>query len=181
MFVGAFNQKNHFCDRTWAAEKFGLEYAVDHTLFGKVASQIIEIIGNHAKYTVQNAYEYFHRVYHAYPIDYRQFYNYCHTHAAKFIDVSEPTITDDADIELLAEESGEFFSYLKDGRFTNEKALTLVIDSYFVRNLTKSASEDNLILVIGSFDEVTINSMKVILSPNIPEIEYALEFFRLHS
>ena len=40
----------------------------------------------------------------------------------------------------------------------------------------------NIILVIGSFDCSTINSMKVVLGENqLQEIEYALEFFRLHS
>lgn len=81
-----------------------------------------------------------------------------------------PTISDDADIELLAEESGEFFGYLKDGNYTDEKALALVIDNITIRNMTGTASDDNLILVVGTFDDVTINSVKVLLSPNVPEL-----------
>lgn len=40
----------------------------------------------------------------------------------------------------------------------------------------------NIIFVIGSFDGATINSMKVVLGDyELPEVEYALEFFRVHS
>ena len=181
MFSGAFNKKNNFCEREFARKKFGIEYAVNSALFGSVAAEIVSTIGDKNKYTVQDAYAYFHMRYRAYQIDYRQFYNYCHTGSAKIFDVSRATVTDDADIELLAEESGKYFSYLAGGRLTDESALTLVIDSGVVRELCGTTADDNLILVIGTFDGVTINSMKVIFTPNIPEIEYALEFFRLHS
>lgn len=40
---------------------------------------------------------------------------------------------------------------------------------------------NNTIIVIGSFDGKTINSMKVLLSSGIEEIEYILEFFRQHT
>ena len=181
MFAGAFNKKNGFCERQWVSEKYDLEYVLDAQLFGKVAALITQILGDKTKYTVQDAYRYFYLSYHAYQIDYRQFYNYCHTDAARCFDISEPTIGDDADLELLAEESGRFFSYLTDGKFTAEQALTLVIDRHILRESVGMTAEDNLILVIGSFDGAEINSMKVLLNPNIPEIEYALEFFRLHS
>ncbi len=181
MFIGAFNKKTAFCDRTWAEETLGLKYPFDPTFFDAVAKRIVNILGEKETYTVQDAYRYFHVFYHAYQIDYRQYYNYCHTDAAKLIDLFEATISDDSEIEVLAESSGKFFSYLSDGKFTDEKALTLVIDSLTLRALSKAASNDNLILVIGSFDGERINSMKVLLSPNDPEIEYALEFFRLHS
>ncbi len=181
MFIGAFNKENNFCEREWAYEKWGLEYAFDAQIFGKVAGDIVRLLGDKTTYTVQDAYKFFHLTYNAYQIDYKQFYNYCHTAAPKLFDISQPTISDDSDIELLAEDSGQCFGYLKDGNYTNERALTLVIDNAFLRDMTGTTSQDNLILVIGTFDGVTINSMKVILSPNVPEIEYALEFFRQDS
>ena len=181
MFIGAFNKKNNFCEREWAYEKWGLEYAFDAQLFGDVANKIARLLGDKATYSVEDAYKYFHSAYHAYQIDYKQFYNYCHTDAPKLFDITQPTISDDCDIELLAEDSGQFFEYLKDGNYTDESALTFVIDNGFIREMTGTNSQDNLILVIGSFDAMTINSMKVLLRPNIPEIEYALEFFRQHS
>ena len=181
IFIGAFNKKNNFCERNWVYEKWGLEYTFDPFLFSKVADKITQVLGHKTKYTVQDAYRYFHISYHAYQIDYRQFYNYCNTHIAKYLDFTEATISNDTDIELLAEESGRYFSYLADGQFTKEKVLTLVIDNSNLRDWSDTTSNDNLIMVIGSFDETTINSMKVILSPNFAETEYALEFFRLHS
>ncbi len=181
MFIGAFNKKNSFCEREWAYEKWGLEYAFDARLFGEVADKIVRLLGDKKAYTVEDAYKYFHSAYNAYQIDYKQFYNYCHTDAPKLFDISRPTISDDCDIELLAEDSWRFFEYLKDGNYTDESVLTLVVDNGFIREMTGANSRDNLILVIGTFDGVTINSMKVILSPNIPEIEYSLEFFRQHS
>ena len=40
----------------------------------------------------------------------------------------------------------------------------------------------NIIIVIGSLDGTTINSMKFVLGDyDIPEVDYSLEFFRLHS
>ncbi len=180
MFTGAFNKKNNFYDRKWVHDRWGLTYTIDQTLFEAIADKIRQILGEKTKYTVQDAYAYFRIAYHAYQIDYRQFYNYCSSEKVKYADLTQPTISNDNDIELLAEGSGRFFSYLVDEHFTNEKALTLVIDNSTVRELFSTASRDNIILVIGSFDEATINSMKVLLSPNIPEIEYALEFFRLH-
>ncbi len=181
MFIGAFNKKNNFCEREWAYEKWGLEYAFDAQVFGDVAHKITRLLGDKTTYTVQDAYKYFHLTYNAYQIDYKQFYNYCHTDAPKLFDISQPTISDDRDIELLAEDSGKYFRYLKNGNYTDERALTLVIDNASLREMTDTNSQDNLILAIGTFDDVTINSMKVILSPNVPEIEYALEFFRQHS
>lgn len=181
MFVGAFNKKNNFCDREWTYKKWNLKYDFDQTLFNKIAEKIKEVLGDKIKYSVQDAYHYFYLTYWAYQIDYRSFYNYCNTESAKCFDISEPTINSDSDIELLAEESGRFFSYLVDGHFTLEKALTLVIDKNILSKVIETPIKNNLILVIGTFDEVTINSMKVIQNPNIPEIEYALEFFRLHS
>ena len=181
MFIGAFNKKYNFCEREWAYEKWGLEYAFDARLFGEVADKIVRLLGDKKAYTVEDAYKYFHSAYNAYQIDYKQFYNYCHTDAPKLFDISRPTISDDSDIELLAEDSGRFFEYLKDGNYTDESALTLVVDNCSIREMMGTNSRDNLILVIGTFDGVTINSMKVILNPNIPEIEYALEFFRQHS
>lgn len=180
MFSGAFNKKNNFCDSKWAYEKFGLQYAVDARRFEKTAEKVKRLIGDKEIYTVQDAYKYFHIAYGAYQIDYRQYYNYCNTDKAKFFD-GKPTINDDKDIELLAEESGVFFSYLDDGKFTDEKVLALVIDNNVLGELLDAELRDNLILVIGSFDDETINSMKVILNPNLTQIEYALEFFRLHS
>lgn len=181
IFIGAFNKKSNFREREWVNEKYGLEYSFDSDLFEKVSEKITQVLGEKTKYTIQDAYRYFHQIYHAYQIDYRHFYNYCNTKSAKCFDISEPTISNDNDIELLAEESGKYFSYLSDGNFTDEKALTLVIDNSFLHDLFNSTSDDNLILVVGSFDGVTINSMKVLLSPAFWEIEYALEFFRLHS
>ena len=181
MFIGAFNKKNNFCEREWAYEKYELTYAYDAQIFGKVANQIAHILGDKTTYSVDDAYKYFHLTYNAYQIDYRQFYNYCHTDAPKLFDISQSTISDDRDIELLAEDCGKFFAYLKDGNYTDETPLTLVIDNSFIRDMTGTTSQDNLILVIGTFDGAKINSMKVLLSPGIPEIEYALDFFRQHS
>ncbi len=180
MFIGAFNKKNNFCDSKWANEKLGLQYTFDERLLEKAGDHIKRLLGDKQAYTVQDAYKYFHIAYGAYQIDYRQFYNYCHTEKAKFLD-DKPTIDSDKDIELLAEEGGSFFSYLAGGKFTDEKVIALVIDSYVLGELLDVDCADNLILVIGSFDEKIINSMKVILNPNISQIEYALEFFRLHS
>ena len=181
MFVGSFNKEKNFCETQWVNEKWNLKYAIEPALFRKVADRIVQILGSKTAYTVQDAYRYFHLSYYAYQIDYRQFYNYCHTDTAKLLDLSQATISNDTDIELLAEEGGRFFSYLVDGQFTKERALTLVIDHGVLRDRLGVNSESNLILIIGSFDDETINSMKVILEPNLPEIEYALEFFRLHS
>ncbi len=181
MFIGAFNKKDNFCEREWAYEKWGLKYTFDSRVFGEVSDRIVRLIGNKTAYTVDDAYKFFHLTYKAYQIDYKQFYNYCHTYTPKFLDASQPTISDDHDIEILAEDSGRFFAYLKNGQYTDEKALSLVIDNSFLRDMTGTTSDDNLILVIGTFDGVTINSMKTLLSPNVPEIEYALEFFRQHS
>lgn len=51
----------------------------------------------------------------------------------------------------------------------------------FARISPLSAAQ-NIIIVIGSFDAETINSMKVVLGDyELPDVEYALEYFRLHS
>ncbi len=181
MFIGAFNKKNNFCEKEWVYKKWGLQYAFDAQIFGDVADNIVRLLGDKTTYTVEDAYKYFHLTYNAYQIDYKQFYNYCHTYSPKLFDISQPTISDDRDIEILAEDAGKFFAYLKDGQYTDEKALALVIDNGFLRDMTGSTSDDNLILVIGTLDGTMINSMKVLLHPNIPEIEYALDFFRQHS
>ncbi len=48
--------------------------------------------------------------------------------------------------------------------------------------ISELSAAQNIIVVVGSFDGTTINSMKVILGETqLPELEYALEFFRTHS
>ena len=180
MFIGAFHRKNHFCDREWTRERWGIEQPFDPQYFDDISQKITRLLGQKNFYSVQDVYRYFHLSYHAYPIGYTQFYNYCNTDAAKLFDLTEPTIGGDSDIELLAEESGKFFSYLADGRPTDESALTMVIDRAVLSEALGMDLKENLILVVGSSDGTSVDSMKVLLTPGIPEIEYALEFFRLH-
>lgn len=181
MFIGAFHKKNHFCDREYTRERWGIETPFDPKVFDEVARKITRFLGEKTCYTVGDVYRYFHSAYRAYPIAYRQFYNYCNTDEAKLFDISLPTIDDDTEIELLAEESGKFFSYLQDGRPTEEAPLTLVIERSALGETLGVTPKENLILVIGSLDGTNVNSMKVLLTPGFPEIEYSLEFFRLHS
>ena len=48
--------------------------------------------------------------------------------------------------------------------------------------ISPTSAARNIMVVIGSLDGETINSMKIVLGEHeIPDVDYSLEFFRLHS
>lgn len=185
-FMGSFNKINNHRECDYNRE-FGLECEFDDDIYNKVSVEIENILGKKDTYSVQDAYRYFHKTFYAYQIDYRSFYNYYGTERALPASTfGKPTISDDYDIEQLSDPSGAFYSYLKNGQFTDEQALTLVIDQNndCLRKkytITNENCKENIILVIGSFDGTNINSMKVLLGEELlKEVEYSLEFFRRH-
>lgn len=187
-FIGSFNKKLNHADREYFAEKFGFEYHFDGQKYAAVAADIAGVLGDFKEYSAQDAYAYFHRRFFAFPVDLRAYWNYADISRAGFY-FDRPTVSDDEDIEALAEADGRY-SYIHGGIYGGEKVFAVVIDaqnevlcaSYSaLAEASDRGCRDNIIIAIGSLDGVNINSMKVLLSPGFAEVEYALEFFRRHS
>ena len=186
-FYGSFNRAKNYIESKFLSEKTGEDCMKDEQKFARCAEEINFYLGKRDEYSVYDAYAYFHRRFGAYPIDMRRFYNYVDTNNACIFG-EDFTISEDEDIQILSSAGGENFDYLKEGKFTDERNITLVIDPSFAKikspgMFTGGAGRcyaGNIILVIGTYDGLNINSMKVINFAGVEEIEYALEFFRLH-
>lgn len=128
-FIGSFNKNYNHRDCDYG-KKLGMDFEFNEDLYQKVEKKIKAVLGEKKLYSVQDVYKYFHKEFYAFPIDYRSYYNYCntaHVYVSQGI-YNRSTITDDKDIESLTDLSGEFYSYFKDNKFTNETATTFVID-----------------------------------------------------
>lgn len=187
-FIGSFNKKLNHTDREYFSQKFDFEYDFDEQKYTAVAADIVDVLGDFKEYSAQEAYSYFHRRFFAFPVDLRAFWNYADISRAGFC-LDRPTISDDGDIEALAEADGRY-SYIHGGIYGDEKVFAVVIDTQnevlrarfaALEEAYARGCRDNIIIAIGSHDGVNINSMKVLLSPEFAEVEYALEFFRRHS
>lgn len=72
--------------------------------------------------------------------------------------------------------------YLKKIKIRSEEYNRFNEQERRISEISPLSAAQNIIIVIGSFDGSTINSMKVVLDDyKLPEIEYVLEYFRLHS
>lgn len=187
MFLGSFNKKLNFTESDYSEQNCGEKDAFNQNEYEKIAAEIGFYLGRREEYSAQEAYGYFHARYGAYPIDMRRFYDYYNTSATCFW--NEKVLSDDRDIESISQYI-DYFCYLRDGKYTDEHNITFVIDPNFVDvdGSKRSAAGrmtgrylDNIIVAIGSFDDLNINSMKVLLGDSCQPIEYALEFFRRHS
>ena len=224
----AFNKKTGYYEKDFLKNHEGWEgrYKFNEELFNKVSADIISVLGDKKVYSGQEAYFYFHKRYFAFPIDYRLIWNYVNVEYVNFGAFDEYLLEDDGEFPKFYCEVGDYFSYLKDGKLTDEKTITVVIDlsnevlrerfpkiqEYFDKKekrlieqygsferlyngmwgyFTKCADgsvrrepdpDGSIILVIGSFDGKTINSMNVLKEDGfIEELGYAIEFFRTHS
>lgn len=168
MFSGSFNKKGGIK---------GDDGQFDEKKLASLSAEINFFMGGRSEYSAQDAYRYFHLRYGAYPIDISQFLRYKNTSRSTFSDWK--VLRPEVDLPLSQTETGEC-----------ERVMTIVIDTDRAGfpslksnkiNTYYSGGSDNIIIIIGSYDGVNINSMKVINYPGVEEIEYALEFFRRHS
>lgn len=222
-----FNKKTGYYEKDFLCTKKAWDgrYKFIEDTYKKVADDIKSVLGDKKVYSGQEAYFYFHKRYFAFPIDYRFIGNYANIEYVNFGAYDECEIEDDGALEKFSGDVGKFFAYLKDGKHTEEKTITAVIDlsndalrerfpkireyyeryethlrekygsferlyngywGYFIKDIDGRIKRPggnvcNIILVIGSFDGRTINSMNVLTEDGfIEELGYAVEFFRRH-
>lgn len=224
-----FNKKTGYYEKDFLCTKKAWDgrYKFIEDTYKKVADDIKSVLGDKKVYSGQEAYFYFHKRYFAFPIDYRFIGNYANIEYVNFGAYDECEIEDDGALEKFSGDVGKFFAYLKDGKHTEEKTITAVIDlsndalrerfpkireyyeryethlrekygsferlyngfwGYFIKDprdgkMRRPGGDlNNVIIVIGSLDGNTINSMNVLTTDGfIEEIGYAVEFFRRNS
>ncbi|MCM1438616.1 MAG: hypothetical protein NC131_05325 [Roseburia sp.] len=223
----AFNKKTGYYEKDFLKnyDAWNGRYKFNEDIFKKVSADITNVLGDKKMYTGQEAYYYFHKRYFAFPIDYRQIYNYANVENVNFGTFDEFAIEDDGELDKFYCEVKNYFNYLRDGKLSDEKTITAVIDitnevikerfpevkeyfdnkekrlideygsferfyngkrGYFCKNadgkiIPRCEGYSNIIIVIGSFDGKTINSMNVLQGDGfIEELGYAVEFFRRH-
>lgn len=223
-----FNKKTGYYEKDFLQDKEAWQWQCNFNedIYNKVAFDITSVLGDKETYSGQEAYFYFHKRYFAFPIDYRLIKNYANVEYVNFGAYDEYGIDDDGALDKFMGAVGDYYSYFKDGKLTDEKTITAVIDisnevirerfpeikeyfdkkekylkeeygsferlhngiwGYFCKDIDgniipRCGGWSNVIIVIGSFDGKTINSMNVIQEDGfIKELGYAVEFFRRHS
>lgn len=218
-FFGSFNKQKGLVEWQQLNKDYGYEYEVDAVIFNRVSKQIVAVLDEKERYTVQDAVRFFREYFYAYPIRLIDFFDHMDAEYTCFTEKEREryAVKRDNDLDGLNKGVGYGGQYCYiadlDGNPSLEKSITLVIPTSYNKELwnrypeylekIKNRSEEynkvferqgefsrisplsgaqNIIIVIGSFDGTTINSMKVVLGDyELPEVEYAFEFFRLHS
>jgi hypothetical protein len=191
LFHGNFNKLKRYIEAKKAVG-YGFTVPFKEESLLNVGHEVVKHIGKKGKYSTIDAVIFFQRKYAAYRVSWEYLLQYQDTSVIRIEHYARATLGDDEMYPFDYNASGEKTVVLVFDTTLNTKLKEMypTIDEYEKelreKDLKKRANEvvylhPNPILVIGSFDGSEINSMFCEFNSVIQDIEYEMEYFRLHS